>query len=82
LTINQSLEMLGLPKSDSEYKDMLKSEYKAAVNAKYQIQGGYNGVGKDRYDNVSDKSNTDDTSTKTKSNPKKAGVNKKNDTTK
>lgn len=82
LTINQSLEMLGLPKSDSEYKDMLKSEYKAAVNAKYQIQGGYNGVGKDRYDNVSDKSNTDDTSTKTKSKPKKAGVNKKNDTTK
>lgn len=48
---NEARELLGLPKESGKYKDMCKSEYKAAINKEYNIAGGYNGVGKNRYDN-------------------------------
>lgn len=58
LTLNEARQLLGYEKvSDKEleeYGDMLKSQYKTALNTKYaketQDAGGYNGVGKDRYD--------------------------------
>ena len=57
LTLNEARQLLGYEKvSDKElkeYGDMLKSQYKTALNTKYanetQDAGGYNGVGKDRY---------------------------------
>lgn len=68
ITLNQSLELLNLPKSNSKYKDMLKSEFKAAVNQDYQVAGGFNGVGQDRYSNNSDTATKggDNTDEKTK----------------
>lgn len=60
LTLNEARQLLGYDKvSDEleEYGDMLKSQYKTALNTKYAKDtaefgnaGGYNGVGKDRYD--------------------------------
>lgn len=51
LTLNEVRQMLGYQKLDNEYGDMLKSEFKAVINQKYNIQGGYNGVGKNRHEN-------------------------------
>lgn len=63
LTLNEARQMLGYNKVDDElkeYGDMLKSQYKTALNTKYaqetQNAGGYNGVGKNRYDGEGDKS--------------------------
>ena len=50
VTRNEARELLGLPKEAGKYKDMCKSEYKAAINKEYQVTGGFNGVGKNRYD--------------------------------
>lgn len=54
ITIDEGREMLGLPESDSKYKNMLKSQYKSAVNKDYNIQGGFNGVGKNRHEGDDD----------------------------
>lgn len=50
VTRNEARELLGLPKENGKYKDMCKSEYKAAINKEYQVTGGFNGVGNNRYD--------------------------------
>ena len=55
LTLNEARQMLGYNKHDSEYGDMLKSEYKTALNTKYSLEtqqnaGGFNKVGKNRYE--------------------------------
>lgn len=56
LTLDEARQMLGYDKSDGDYGNMLKSEYKTALNTKYALEtqeanaGGYNGVGKNRYD--------------------------------
>ena len=51
LTCNEVRKLLGYDESDDKYANMRISEYKAAVNSEYNISGGYNGVGKNRYDN-------------------------------
>lgn len=57
LTLNEARQMLGYSKVTdelTEYGDMLKSQYKTALNTKYALEtqaaGGFNGVGKNRYD--------------------------------
>lgn len=55
LLLNEAREMLGYSKLDNEFGDMLKSEIKNALNIEYAKQtqvdsGGYNGVGKNRYE--------------------------------
>ena len=57
LTLNETRQLLGYDKVNDElkeYGDMLKSQYKTALNTKYaketQDACGYNGVGKNRYE--------------------------------
>ena len=46
----------------SDYKSKLNIEYaKETAELQTQNAGGYNGVGKDRYDNVNDDRDNDDT---------------------
>lgn len=70
LTLNEARQMLGYDKVENPYGEMLKSAYKVELNITYaertaelqtQNAGGYNGVGKDRYDNVDDDRDGDDT---------------------
>lgn len=72
LTVNEARQLLGYSKLAGEneaYGELLKSDYKSKLNIEYaketaelqtQNAGGYNGVGKDRYDNVSDDRDNDD----------------------
>lgn len=58
LTLDEVRQRLGYAPIGGEYGEMLKSEYKVALNTKYAKEtaelnnntGGYNGVGKNRYD--------------------------------
>lgn len=56
LTLNEARQLLGYSVLDKDYGEMLKSEYKTQLNIEYsketqnQSAGGFNGVGKDRYD--------------------------------
>ena len=73
LTLDETRQLLGYPKvegSNADYGGLLKSDYKSKLNIEYaketaelqtQNAGGYNGVGKDRYDNVNDDRDNDDT---------------------
>ena len=72
LTVNETRQLLGYSKLEGEnekYGDLLKSDYKSQLNIDYaketaELQtanaGGYNGVGKDRYDSVDDDRDGDD----------------------
>ena len=58
ITLNEYRDALGLKPIDGEYGDMTQAEMKAKLNQKYAIQtngGGYNGLGKNRKENVSKK---------------------------
>lgn len=54
ITLDEARQMLGYDVSNGEYGNMLKSEYKTALNTKYALEtqnnGGFNGVGKNRYE--------------------------------
>lgn len=54
LTQDESRQELGYNKATGKYGSMYKSQMKAAINEEYQVQGGYNGVGNDRYSNKDD----------------------------
>ena len=56
ITLNEYRVALGLPESNSEYKDMTQAEMKSALNKKYAVQtGGFNGLGKDQKEGVQKK---------------------------
>lgn len=55
LLLNEARAMLGYSKLDNDYGNMLKSEIKNALNIEYAKEtqvdsGGFNGVGKNRYE--------------------------------
>ena len=53
VTINEIRKLRGYPPLENEYGNMTISEYKAVLNEKYNISGGFNGQGsiKDKSDN-------------------------------
>jgi hypothetical protein len=50
-TQNEARQELGYNVATGKYGDMYKSQMKADINAEYQVQGGYNGVGNNHYEN-------------------------------
>jgi hypothetical protein len=50
-TQNEARQELGYNVATGKYGDMYKSQMKADINAEYQVQGGYNGVGNNPYEN-------------------------------
>ena len=52
---NEMRKELGYLPRDSKYAELTISELKASINKDYQIQGGFNGVGKDRKENTTPK---------------------------
>lgn len=52
ITLKEYRQALGLPEGDSEYLNVTQAEMKSMLNQKYAIQGGFNGLGKNRKEDI------------------------------
>jgi len=52
ITLREYRKALGLPEGDSEYLDVTQGEMKSMLNQKYAVQGGFNGLGQNRKEDI------------------------------